>query len=470
MGVAALAVFLIAWTVYVKHGPSSVRTILLDQSVGDVAVDAATHHVLAITSRLDGSHARVRIIDMATGALVHSIPISDQPVALGVAAHAGHLFVIHTGASGAYVTMFDIRSGAVLRVVPVDPNPQAIEVYEQMNRVFVISRGIGFCPVAVASRCGVQHSSVSVLDAQTGKLLRRLHVAGGVVAIGVDTWTRRIVIASSNHTSAAYISLLDAMTGRMLRRVSIPREPGPIAVDEATGHAFVVVDSANGITPTGQVYMLDMHTGSVMHVVSLGHAPEDVAVDDKAGRVFVTTQGTSRLVTFTFPTQGGVSPSGGSIWMPTGKGNVYMADTQTGKVLRIITVGVAPRSVLADARHRHVFVLNAGSSDDHETNGSSTVIVRAPLTAPASVSVLDATSGTVLRTNTLNTSPQAMRLDELTGRILIINHGSLMPVPVSDPWAWVPLGLRHLLPMLPPPPRSHTHIVPGSLSILDETR
>lgn len=473
-GLTAIALLVLALAAAIIRGQANpvVRTIEMDQTVDDVAMDTSASRVFIDTSH--GNDTAMRVLDTRTGMLVRTIHAPDGPAELGVSARASHLFAARATTYTASVRMLDLHSGAVLRTVPIDPNPVAVLVQEQVGRVYVASTGVG---IGNAHGCSVPNS-VSILDTRSGLLLRRIHLTTGVNSIAVDERTGRAILTSDNHCFMGPFSIgvLDVTSGRLPRTIPIALRPTRVVVDEATGRAFVLAATPNPFGPApniGRVFVLDVRTGALIRSIPLGSPPTDIAVDERTGRVFVAVGGPSRIVSYTFPpTNSGASGSGmvssGMTRMTIGLGSVQMLDARSGIVLRAIPVGVNPEAVAVDARRGRVFVVNAGSADGYATSGPTRVTIKAFLTAPGSVSLLDATTGTVSRTITLDTSPHAIAVDDAAGRAFVINYGSGVPLPIPDPWAWAPSWLRQRIPFAPP--SSRTRIIPSSVSILDTTR
>jgi len=93
----------------------------------------------------------------------------------------------------------------------------------------------------------------------------------------------------------------------------------------------------------------------------------------------------------------------------TSLGSVSMLDSRTGRVLSTAPVGCGARTLTVDEQTGRVFVLNAGptASGALGSNGA------------ASVSVLDAATGRVLRTTAVGRGAQALIIDDRRGRVLV---------------------------------------------------
>jgi len=67
--------------------------------------------------------------------IVATIAVGQMPVALGVDARTGHIFVANK--YSASVSILDGMHGKLIRTVSVGPSPQAIAVDAQVGHVFV---------------------------------------------------------------------------------------------------------------------------------------------------------------------------------------------------------------------------------------------------------------------------------------------------------------------------------------------
>lgn len=207
----------------------------------------------------------------------------------------------------------------------------------------------------------------------------------------------------------------------ILRTVAVPGQPVGVAVDAQMGHTFILSVTTIPPTESGYVTMLDTASGRLLHTVAVGWDPTDIAIDERTDRVFVTDLEAN---------------------------TVSVLDAHTGSVLHTTPVGTLPphaaQRVAIDTRSNHVFVAGA-----------------------TGVSMLDARRGTILHTTAVGWNPIDGAVDELRGRVIIVNYGGR--VQVSDMWRWVPSWLRQRLPFLPQQSRS-TRTVPGSVSVLDARR
>jgi outer membrane protein assembly factor BamB len=182
-----------------------------------------------------------------------------------------------------------------------------------------------------------------------------------------------------------------------VRTVALEGWPTAVAVDTRTAHAFIA--SSDVVHQGGRVSVLDTATGTIVRTVPVPVFPAAVAVGAAprraatGARVFVAGSSTN------------------------GRGYVYMLDARSGRILRTVVVyhdpsGAAPTAVVGlvvdDQTHR-AFV--AGYLPGSGFRGI--------------VSMLDATSGRLLRTVRIGTHPAALVVDRRAGRVFVASAGGV---------------------------------------------
>ncbi len=370
-----------------------VRTIPVGWNPGVLAVDASTGRVFVVNRAMDNqgniiAAGTVSVLDVARGMPLCTAAVGIEPVAVAVDARTGRVFVINRGPfKGGYATQGSVsvfgtgcpRHLAVatspyraLRTVAL-VYPISLAVDDRIGRIFVLNgaslsvldatsgllqrtfqtgvRGALPSEGSVAVIEGRSNSRlvvtnydptvVSILDAQSGKLLHALRVGAQLGPVAVDTRTRRLFVVDQFNEHGR-VSVLDADTGTLLRTTTVGNFPGKVVVDERTGRAFVLnrIDSS--------VSVLDARTGLLLRTVAVGEAAIDLAVDTLDGRVFVA----SRL-------------------------GVSVLDATSGIVQRTLPAGRNPTAIAVDERAGRVIVANQGplnSSGSPRGNGSVTII------------------------------------------------------------------------------------------------
>ncbi|HKO25100.1 MAG TPA: PQQ-binding-like beta-propeller repeat protein, partial [Chloroflexota bacterium] len=232
-------------------------------------------------------------------------------------------------------------------------------------------------------------------------------MAGAVLLGGLcggATWVER-------ETSASAI----------VRALAVGPSPLSVALDDRSGHAFVLSGSPDS-PDAASVTMMDTVTGALLRTQAVGRVPQALAVDDRDGHVLVANGDNTVHV---LAAQNGVaffsghvqSASTGATMIAvaqradhafvTGDTAVSMLDAGNGRVLRSIALGVLLTGVAVDTHRDHVFATGY--------NGASGV---------GTVSMLDATSGAVLHTVTLDQSPSPgpTVVDERSGHAFVLDR------------------------------------------------
>ncbi len=455
-GVLGLTVLLLLAGVLAARG-AVVHPVLATAPVGTapvaIAVDARTGRAFVVNN---GDNT-VSVLDTRTGALLRTVAVGEGPTgvavderdgrvvvtdaAMRVDAQAGQLvsFLLAIGAPRD-VSLLDATSGRLLRRVPaaVSPLPPMVDARR------------GQAVIATYANDGLDSERVRVLATASGRLVHSLTMGGITLAGAVDSRDNRLILVRApvgfdGLLGNASVEVLDTTSGRLVRRSGIGGlpVPGALTVDEMTGRAFLL--TADVTANRGTVVVIDTRNGRLLRRTSLPGVPAAVAMDARTGHVFVSTQG---------PVARAIGVASVTL-RPVGPGRVAVLDVQTGALLRMVAVGVAPGALAVDGRSGRVFVANAGPVD-RLGNASER----------GTVSVLDARSGVVRRTVTVGLDPDAIAVDERVGRAFVVSVGGTLRT--TDTWGWLPRGLRRWTPFLPPPgPRLRT--VPSAVSMLDAT-
>ncbi len=465
---------LLALSVALARGTASspvLRTLELPQGDGIVALatDARTGHVFVSISTPSGS--LIRALTAATGASWRTITGSytTRAPVLVVAPLSAHVFVAQAAAGHlTRVRMLDARTGTALRTVLTGLSPALMTIDGAGQRVAVASSGDTSCPGA--SPCPPPRGGVSVLDAASGRVLRRWRLPLQIAAIGLDMRANRLVIASANDPGrAGTVSIVDVANGRLLHRTPLALPPARVIMDDLTGRAFILSGFNAGPSPvtqaSGRIDILDTRTGTLLRSIPLASPPSAAAIDTRTGHVFVLDRGPARLVRAQ-TTSGGLGT-----WLPTGPGHALMLDARSGRVLRVIPVGISPAGMAVDTARARVYIVNQGGRDAYGAINGTPLQLTAPLRGPGGLTILDAASGRHLRTIALGTAPTAVAVDAHAGRAFIADQGATTRSSAPDPWEWVPARLRTWILLVPPPPPAGRFVTtPSSIIVLDTNR
>jgi YVTN family beta-propeller protein len=353
-------------SVVLLRRPSSdplLRTIDLAGTAVAAAVDPRSGHLFVADATSDA----VVMIDARTGAVLRTLAVGSLPLAVRVDARTSRAFVLDAGDRS--LSVLDTQTGRLLRTIRLN-RPVGLVVDERAGHLFV------------ADADGEPLGTVYTLDARTGTLRRRTSLAGEAGSMALDSPSGRLFVLNSAQSS---VSVLDAATGRLVRTVAVDAGPTAIAVDERTRHAFV-------FSLTGSVSMLDARSGAVLRTTPVGNDPVSLAIDGPAGRVFVVDDLDQTLsvldartgrrlravaiggrwlspLTSQPPVDSAVDEQAGHVFLLRAGGcagpgqcedpRVLVLDGTSGRFLRALSAGPCPFGLAVDRRWGHLLVLGA---------------------------------------------------------------------------------------------------------------
>jgi YVTN family beta-propeller protein len=432
-----------------------------------------------------GVLAGVMVHGASAGSMVRTIAVGRNPLAVAVDERIGRAFILNN--AGNSVSMLDTATGTLLGTMAVGRDPLALAVDERTGHVFVANNDLGLQDqLSLALNCCPRgKGSVTVLDARSGAIQRTVRVGLSPLAIALDERVgRAFVVSYGRDNRTGRLSALDTHSGTVVRTVTVGLLPQGVAVDERTGRVFVAGEDSSGL---GDVSVLDVMSGRLVRSVTVGQAPGAIAVDQRTGRAFVLNQNSASvsvldthsgaLVRTTHlggdPFDLAVDEQTGRVFVANGSnvqvngrlsvldGSVSILDATSGRLVRSVTVGMLPTAVAVDVRSGRVFVVNKGPVDGNLV----------PL-GNGTVTVLDARSGAVLRTIGVGTYPTAITVDERAGRAIVVNASGTT---VRTSQGWWEQAVQWLqparLPWLPRPATpSLIRSATGSVSMLDASR
>jgi YVTN family beta-propeller protein len=364
--------------------------------------------------------------------LLWTVTVGAMPGQVVIDARTNRAFV--NNYNDMSVSVLDADSGKVLRTHQMGDYTGFLAVDEPTNRVFAFSDDsynitlldatsgnlVGTSQdsvfdTAVDPRTGTIYgtnqpypsgspgASVDMLDGRTGDVLRSTQLAGPLPqGVALDAQTGRVFVSNWGDNTA---SMIEARSGRLLRTVRVGTMPLQVAVDAQTGRVFIPNNGTNTVS------MLDARTGAVLRAITVGMHPAKAVVDERTDRVFIVHGPGLTL---------GANPPGRPTVEAANSVGVSVLDARTGAVLHELPlptggstaddiVGMAPLTNIAvDVQHDRVFVINQ-TAPGRASDGDG------------SVSVLDAQTGSVLRTIPVGRHPLSLAVDETTARLFVVN-------------------------------------------------
>jgi len=378
---------------------------------------------------------------------IRSITVGQSPGPIAVDTRTGRVFVVNRGpldsgyggsgnplgSSAGSVSVLDATTGHVLRTQTVGRGPALIAVDERLGRVFVVNRG----PFDPGTRAFSAHSTVSILDAATGRLLHTARLSTpAAMLILVDQDRGRVVIVGLYD-----IEILDALTGVVVRRlhefaefdaldaradrlflgdsgaVRTFRETtgariatatindgttasnespfvNAIAVDEQAGH--VIVSGGNDRSDLTTMRLLDARTGTQVH-------REDG--QSAAGATIAVDEATTRAIIVRYPA--GYE----SYYGNTDSDVAEVVDTRSGHIVASRTPPAFRRVTLTmDQGHARAYLALQPPIDHANDMGQ--------------VVVLDTRTGRILKQVTIGKSAAGIAVAPVAGLVFVTDEST----------------------------------------------
>jgi DNA-binding beta-propeller fold protein YncE len=325
--------------------------------------------------------------------------------------------------------------------------------------------------------------TLGVIDARTQKLRHTITLGDtvGGALISDPSSGHLFVTEFGTGASTGGVSVLAASTGRLLGRIRSGQHPLAVAISPSIHHAFVVNLQGSGSGSRGSVTMLDTQRGVSLRTSSVGSFPTTVVVNQRLQRVYVLNSGDGTVTTLDAMTARPLSTvyvgdltlsNANVVAVDEQHGRVFIADVQangaprvsvldgrSGAVLRAVDLsqnGCAqndrPRALAVDQRTQRVFIACQRVVVLSAANGSlvATVAVGAVPNAiavdestgrvlvahldnvnssgmpngPGAVSALDATNGRVLATVPVGWGPRAVKVDAASRQVFVVNEST----------------------------------------------
>jgi len=255
------------------------------------------------------------------------------------------------------------------------------------TRARIKHAGVGLALLAVLA------GSIGALHMSDAPLVRTITVGSHPVRVIVSTRTGR-AFALNGGTSVGTISMLDTRTGTLIRTLIVGADPsslGSAVVVPQTARLFFIKDH----TPTGgpgTVTMFDVHSGRFLRTAPVGYLPEAAVVDDENSRVFVLNQNND---------------------LDQKQSTISVLDARSGQVVGHIAVGrnfnqLPNANALAIDVRRNRILASVASTE----NG-------------ATLDILDAKSGALLRSRAIGQFAESIVADEQTGHTFVMGGAGI---------------------------------------------
>ena len=397
----------------------------------------------------DANHRHLNILSTETGTSMGTVPLSTSSAALTIDGRRGRVYVAQTtGATtcitgtcttiGATIDVLDARTGRRLQSFPVGLTVLALAVDVQTEHLYVVS---------INAQLSRSASPIQVFDGLTGHLLYTIYVPTlpqSSIMLAIDAQTRRLLVSSMASSTTGMQGAVDVvdLERRVLLQHSVlsshARIAGSMLVDASRGRVFVPIGMSAYMGRADGIAVIDTWRGTLLRIIATGGEMGSIVEDERSGHVFTTSYGTTRgtLIRGTITQQ-----------FPARVGSVLMLDAWSGALLRTLPIGLGTTGVAVDARHGRIFAINVGASDANNN-----------FTQPGMLNVIDEPSGRMLRILPVGVAPVSVALDSQANRLLVVCLGRTDKV-TEDSRDWLLGRLRLLLPFLPHHASPSRHVI-----------
>ena len=348
-----------------------------------------------------------------------------------------------------------VEGGKVVDVVSVGSHPAALAVDLAEGRVYVANSGddsisvISVGQVVVTWETGEEPGSLALVDGklyvgskrsstiyvhdgESGEPLGNIPVGSGfgILAIVADVGGQRLYVSTYNNVHIVGLEALARVDTASFKNYRT------LAINPLTGRVYI-----NDYDPDeGQQYLVALGEDiqRVRGRALVGADPGGAAVNPRTGRVYVT-----------------------STWSDT----VSVIDGESNEMVATIGVGRRPDAIAVDVETNTIYVANAGSNNINVIDGATNRVINViPLAIDIGGLAVDSRldrlyititgmdrlavweKGKVVGEVLVGRHPTDVAVNEMTGRIYVVNHvdSSLSVVDAESRQvvAMVPLNLR----------------------------
>ena len=384
----------------------------------------------------------VSVIDSATNTVVATTSVVGEPA--GIAADpARGLVYVATGFGGNSLLLLDSTSGAVVgnvtlggqggsvavdsrthlvyvqvnaaptAIVAVNPDTRSIQGQVQLSLLYTIA-GIAVDPASRVYAVDYNTGVIAVIDitgSAPSEINRIFTSVSYAESLAVDPVTHLLYTTFSGDNKVRILS----GDGVILKTLDALRLPTSIAIDSATGAAYVTDTASDSLT------VVDLSRQVVSTTIPLGTSDFGLAFDPATNRLYVTNapadavsvvDAGSRTVIGNWlpgpgPFEAGVDTGLQQLYVTnTGDNTLSILSTATGQLKGKVSLG---RSTTNASR----IAVNLRTHRVYATGGD----------ASNTVTVLDGSTNQIVATIPVGSRPQGIALDDTAGKVYVPNLG-----------------------------------------------
>ena len=312
----------------------------------------------------NGGSDTVTVLDVVNVRLDRELAVGRHPVALAASPTRNEIYVVNEGVAGANgsISVIDAEHNAVVATIPVRRQPLAIDVDSDGARAYVANSA---------------SNSVSVIDLKARREIAQFGTGVEPVAARIAPDGRTLVVANQSGNS---VTVMDPASGQVRALFGdCPGAASPIVLPDSSkafvacsaGHQVMVIALANSKARPGQPDQLET-------LMDVGRGPSDLALKPDGGEIFASNSvsdsvseiyNTTDEVGDTYligadPVRGLVSRDNALLYVANLRSQeVTIYSIEDGKRVGAIHVGDAPAALAFSAAGHLLFVVDSGSGD-----------------------------------------------------------------------------------------------------------
>jgi YVTN family beta-propeller protein len=243
------------------------NVVMLDSDSLAVTGGAAAREPFAVTAAggrayvgvASANYDAVAVIDIQTGAVIRSYPLSFNVTAMTASPDGKRVYAGRAGEGGVDVSVIDTtaeRVGTIYLAKGEDANIDALRVGASGHRLY-------------AAVSDSRSSRLVVVDLETGRVRHSLEVGAPIrgLELGLDSTA---YVLTSDITDRGVVHVVDLVANRIMASVAVATAPMQLALSVDGTRAYVV--------DYNHIVVLDTETLTVVDTISVGARPSCVAV------------------------------------------------------------------------------------------------------------------------------------------------------------------------------------------------
>jgi YVTN family beta-propeller protein len=202
------------------------------------------------------------VVDTASRTVTGSIPAEKYPYAMSLTPNGRQLYVPNHDAD--LVSVVDTATNTVINKIKVKPNPHAVGFSVDGRRAYVANHASNL---------------VTVLDTKNGAVLAEIPVGHSPHSIAMAPDGSRIYVVNYDGDS---VSVIDPAATAVVGTIAVQRQPQSVAFAPDGQHAYVVNDGSNTVS------VIDTATSQVTATIRVGQTPTNIFVAPDGKHAYVT--------------------------------------------------------------------------------------------------------------------------------------------------------------------------------------